>query len=283
MERAIAGARRACGCRKRCHSCDVGKSVDQATKPCLARTPRGDPRGLDARSRRRWRYILMHDAKRRKPASSVALGAADRASWSLIHWAVSPGRPGLTARVTAGAAAGLWSRCPCCRRRTAGHGGPLGTVPLLDQRFEAVAAGRHPGLADRPGLGMGGGKGGMLLSTCHVPAAGAGDADISAAPAPPATASRLVVFSRILLCLARHAVCVRARDHPAAAPARPGPAAALVGLAPPPPAPRPPSPPTLERLCRGNTMITTNGSAANLVMVTGGRFACYVRFCWSCC
>ena len=51
-----------------------------------------------------------------------------------------------------------------------------------------------------------------LLSTCHVPAASAGDAAISAAPAPPATASRLVVFSRILLCLARRAVRVRARD-----------------------------------------------------------------------
>src|SRR5579864_8391562 len=51
-----------------------------------------------------------------------------------------------------------------------------------------------------------------LLSACHVPAANAGDAAISAAPAPPATASKLVVFSRILLCLARGAVCVRARD-----------------------------------------------------------------------
>src|SRR5262249_50114423 len=47
--------------------------------------------------------------------------------------------------------------------------------------------------------------------------------------------------------------------HPAAR-ARPGPPAALVSLATPPPAPRPPSPPTLERLRRGNTMITTNYS-----------------------
>ena len=47
--------------------------------------------------------------------------------------------------------------------------------------------------------------------------------------------------------------------HPAAA-ARPGPPAALVGLAAPPPAPRPPSPPTLERLRRDSTMITTNYS-----------------------
>jgi hypothetical protein len=34
----------------------------------------------------------------------------------------------------------------------------------------------------------------------------------------------------------------------------------LVGLATPTPAPRPPSPPTLERLRRDNTMITTNYS-----------------------
>jgi len=52
------------------------------------------------------------------------------------------------------------------------------------------------------------------------------------------------------------------RRHPAA-PARPDPPAALVGLAMPPPAPRPPSPPTLERL-RGDTMITTNYSCRNL-------------------
>jgi SRSO17 transposase len=50
--------------------------------------------------------------------------------------------------------------------------------------------------------------------------------------------------------------------HPAA-PARPGPPPALVGLATPPPVPRPPSPPTLERLRRDNTMITTNYSCRN--------------------
>jgi hypothetical protein len=42
-----------------------------------------------------------------------------------------------------------------------------------------------------------------------------------------------------------------------------GPPAALVSLATPPPAPRPPSPSTLERLCRDNTMITTNFSCRN--------------------
>ncbi len=43
-------------------------------------------------------------------------------------------------------------------------------------------------------------------------------------------------------------------------PARPPPPAALVHRAAPPPAPRPPSPPTLEHLCRDNTMVTTNYS-----------------------
>jgi len=47
------------------------------------------------------------------------------------------------------------------------------------------------------------------------------------------------------------------RDTVIPPPPRPGPPAALVGLAPPPPAPRPPSPPALERLRRGSTMITT--------------------------
>jgi hypothetical protein len=47
--------------------------------------------------------------------------------------------------------------------------------------------------------------------------------------------------------------------HPAA-PGKTGPTAALVHLATPPPAPHPPSPPTLERLRRDNTMITTNYS-----------------------
>jgi DDE superfamily endonuclease len=50
--------------------------------------------------------------------------------------------------------------------------------------------------------------------------------------------------------------------HPIAA-ARSGPPAALVGLAAPPPAPRPPSPSTLERLRRDNTMIPTNYSCRN--------------------
>ena len=49
-----------------------------------------------------------------------------------------------------------------------------------------------------------------------------------------------------------------ARHRHPAAPARPGPSAALVHLAPPSPAPRPPSPPTLERLRGDSTMITTN-------------------------
>ena len=53
------------------------------------------------------------------------------------------------------------------------------------------------------------------------------------------------------------AAAAPARHRHPAAPARPGPPAALVGLAPP-PVPRPPSPPTLERLRRDNTMITTN-------------------------
>jgi hypothetical protein len=50
--------------------------------------------------------------------------------------------------------------------------------------------------------------------------------------------------------------------HPTA-PARPGPPAALVGLATPPPASHPPSPPTLERLRRDNALITTNYSCRN--------------------
>jgi hypothetical protein len=54
-----------------------------------------------------------------------------------------------------------------------------------------------------------------------------------------------------------------ARHRHPATPARPAPPAALVHLAPPPPAPRPPSPQTLERLCRDNTMITTNYSCRN--------------------
>jgi hypothetical protein len=49
-------------------------------------------------------------------------------------------------------------------------------------------------------------------------------------------------------------------DAGATATARPGPPAALVRLATPPPVPRPPSPPTLERLRRGINMITTNYS-----------------------
>ena len=69
-------------------------------------------------------------------------------------------------------------------------------------------------------------------------------------------------------CLGIRAAALRhpaARDelcgggHPAA-PARPGTPAALVHLATPPPAPRLPSPSTLERLRRDNTMITTNYS-----------------------
>jgi hypothetical protein len=51
--------------------------------------------------------------------------------------------------------------------------------------------------------------------------------------------------------------------------ARPGPPAALVGLAAPPPAPRPPSPPTLERLRRDNTMITTNYSCRHVTQFVG--------------
>ena len=58
------------------------------------------------------------------------------------------------------------------------------------------------------------------------------------------------------------AAAAPARHRHPAAPARPGPPAALVGLATPPPAPRPPSPPTLERLCRDNTMISRVGCTA---------------------
>jgi hypothetical protein len=54
------------------------------------------------------------------------------------------------------------------------------------------------------------------------------------------------------------AAAAPARHRHPATPARPGPPGALVHLATPPPAPRPPSPSTLERLCRDNTMITTN-------------------------
>ena len=54
------------------------------------------------------------------------------------------------------------------------------------------------------------------------------------------------------------AAAAPARHRHPATPARPGPPPALVGLATPPPAPRPPSPSTLERLRRDNTMITTN-------------------------
>src|SRR5262249_49336795 len=54
------------------------------------------------------------------------------------------------------------------------------------------------------------------------------------------------------------AAAAPARHRHPATPARPPPPVALVGLAAPPPAPRPPSPPTLEHLCRDNTMITTN-------------------------
>jgi hypothetical protein len=46
-------------------------------------------------------------------------------------------------------------------------------------------------------------------------------------------------------------------------PARPGPPAALVGLATPPPVPHTPSPSTLERLRRDHTMITTKYSRRN--------------------
>jgi SRSO17 transposase len=52
---------------------------------------------------------------------------------------------------------------------------------------------------------------------------------------------------------------LRGHRHPAAPP-RPGLPAALVHLAATPPAPRPPGPPTLERLRRDSTMITTNYS-----------------------
>ena len=58
------------------------------------------------------------------------------------------------------------------------------------------------------------------------------------------------------------AAAVARHRHPAA-PARPGPPAALVSLATPPPVPRPPGPPALERLRRNNTMITTNYSCRN--------------------
>ena len=53
------------------------------------------------------------------------------------------------------------------------------------------------------------------------------------------------------------ATALAGHRHPVAA-ARPAPPAALAGLAAPPPAPRPRSSQTLERLCRDNTMITTN-------------------------
>jgi SRSO17 transposase len=56
------------------------------------------------------------------------------------------------------------------------------------------------------------------------------------------------------------AAAAPARHRHPITPARPGPPAALVGLATPPPAPRRPSPSTLERLRRDNTMITTNYS-----------------------
>src|SRR5208282_3668028 len=62
------------------------------------------------------------------------------------------------------------------------------------------------------------------------------------------------------------AAAAPARHRHPAAPARPGAPAALVGLATPPPARRPPSPPTLERLRRNNTMITTNYSYRNRVL-----------------
>ena len=57
----------------------------------------------------------------------------------------------------------------------------------------------------------------------------------------------------------RTAAAAARHRHPTT-PARPGPQAALVILAATPPAPRPPSPPTLERLRRDCTMITTNYS-----------------------
>jgi hypothetical protein len=56
------------------------------------------------------------------------------------------------------------------------------------------------------------------------------------------------------------ATAAPARHRHPATPARPGPPAALVGLATSPPAPLPPSPSTLERLRRDDTMITTNYS-----------------------
>src|SRR6266516_6104688 len=56
------------------------------------------------------------------------------------------------------------------------------------------------------------------------------------------------------------AAAAPARHRHPPTPARPGPPPALVHLATPPPAPRPTSPPTLERLRRDNTVITTNYS-----------------------
>jgi hypothetical protein len=58
------------------------------------------------------------------------------------------------------------------------------------------------------------------------------------------------------------AAAAPARHRHPAAPARPGAPAALVGLATPPSLPRPPSPPALERLRRGNTMISRVGCTA---------------------
>ena len=50
--------------------------------------------------------------------SALLTGRRDR--WSRAPSAPA-GRPGLTPRVRAAAAAGSWSRCSCCRRRTAGR------------------------------------------------------------------------------------------------------------------------------------------------------------------
>jgi hypothetical protein len=57
-----------------------------------------------------------------------------------------------------------------------------------------------------------------------------------------------------------HTEMAHIRWRASARPGETGAPAALVGLATPPPVPRPPSPPTLERLRRGNTVITTNYS-----------------------
>ena len=83
------------------------------------------------------------------------------------------------------------------------------------------------------------------------------------------------------------AAAASARHRHPAAPSRPGAPAALVSLAPPPPVPRPPRPPTLERLRRGNTVITTNYSRHNSPFAKTGtaNFAApgAAEACGSCC